>query len=126
MKNKEVAEIVIGFGILFLGMKLMGGPLKALKSLPAFESMMISIENLPVVGVFVGFIVTALVQSSSASMGLLQSFAGQGLVSLKVALPILFGENIGTCVTALISSINANKTAKRAALMHLLFNIIGT
>lgn len=125
-KNKDIAEIIIGFGILFLGMKTMSGPLKALKTLPAFQHMMTSLENMPVIGVFVGFIVTVIVQSSSASMGLLQSFAGQGLVSLKVAFPILFGENIGTCTTALISSINANKTAKRAALMHLLFNIVGT
>lgn len=125
-KNKDIAEIVIGFGILFLGMKIMGGPLKGLKDSPVFGQMMTSLENVPVIGVFVGFIVTAVVQSSSASMGLLQSFAGQGLISLKVAFPILFGENIGTCVTALISSISANKTAKRAALMHLLFNIIGT
>lgn len=125
-KTKEIAEIIIGFGIIFLGLKLMGGPLKGLKDQPVFEQMMTSIENLPIIGVFVGFTVTAVIQSSSASMGLLQTFASQGLIGLKVAFPILFGENIGTCVTALISSIGANKTAKRAALMHLVFNVMGT
>ncbi|WP_352417967.1 Na/Pi cotransporter family protein [Proteiniborus sp.] len=124
-KNKEIAEILIGFGILFIGMDFMGSHLKPLGQSEAFKNILISLKN-PVLGILVGFGLTTLVQSSSASIGLLLALASQGLITIDIALPILFGDNIGTTTTALISSIGANKTAKRAALMHFLFNVVGT
>lgn len=124
-KAKSMAEILIGFGILFMGMDMMGNGLKPLGDMPVFTDIMISLKN-PVLGMLVGIGLTAILQSSSASVGLLQALAGQGLVHMDVAYPILFGQNIGTTTTALISSIGANKTAKRAAVLHFLFNLIGT
>lgn len=124
-KNKEIAEILIGFGVLFIGMDFMGDYLKPLGEYEAFKNILISLKN-PVLGIIVGIGLTAILQSSSASMGLLLALASQGLIGLDIALPILFGENIGTTTTALISSVGANKTAKRAALMHFLFNVVGT
>lgn len=122
---KEVAEIFIGFGILFLGMALMKDAIKPLKELEIFKEAMTSF-NSPIVGILAGFAITAILQSSSATTGLLIAVAGSGLMTIEMAYPILFGENIGTCVTAMLASIGANKTAKRAALMHLIFNVIGT
>ena len=124
-KAKTYAEILIGFGILFIGMDMMGDGLKPLAKLQAFTDIMVSLNN-PVMGMLVGLGLTTIVQSSSASIGLLQALAGEGLVSMNIAFPILFGENIGTTTTAMISSIGANKTAKRAAIIHFLFNLIGT
>ncbi|KGG80311.1 sodium-dependent phosphate transporter [Caloranaerobacter azorensis H53214] len=124
-RHKEIAEILIGFGILFIGMDFMKHSLKPLGKSQAFKDLLISLNN-PYLGILVGFGLTTIVQSSSASIGLLIALASQGLITIDIALPILFGDNIGTCVTALLSSIGANKTAKRAALMHLLFNIVGT
>ncbi len=124
-KAKNMAEILIGFGILFIGMDMMGSGLKPLASMPVFTNIMISLKN-PIIGMLVGLGLTTIVQSSSASIGLLQALAGQGLISMNLAFPILFGENIGTTTTALISSVGANKTAKRAAIIHFLFNLIGT
>lgn len=124
-KAKSMAEILIGFGILFMGMDMMGNGLKPLADMPVFTNIMISLKN-PVLGMLVGLGLTAIIQSSSASVGLLQALAGQGLIQMDVAYPILFGQNIGTTTTALISSIGANKTAKRAAVIHFLFNLIGT
>ncbi|WP_026894804.1 Na/Pi cotransporter family protein [Clostridiisalibacter paucivorans] len=124
-KHKEMAEILIGFGILFIGMSFMSGALKPLRTSPVFRDIMISLKN-PFVGILVGFGITAAVQSSSASMALLLALASEGFITIDMALPILFGDNIGTCVTALLSSIGASTTAKRAAIMHLLFNLIGT
>ncbi|MFA5523985.1 MAG: Na/Pi cotransporter family protein [Tissierellales bacterium] len=124
-KNKEIAEILIGFGILFIGMDFMSSHLKPLADSPVFSDIITSLKN-PFLGILVGFGLTTIVQSSSASIGLLLALASQGLITIDIALPILFGENIGTTTTALISSIGANKTAKRAALMHFLFNVIGT
>lgn len=124
-KNKNIAEILIGFGILFIGMDMMGDGLKPLANNPVFADIMVSLNN-PILGMLVGLGLTTVVQSSSASIGLLQALAGQGLVSMNIAFPILFGENIGTTTTALISSVGANKTAKRAAIIHFLFNLIGT
>lgn len=124
-KAKMYSEILIGFGILFIGMDMMGDGLKPLADLPAFANFMIGLKN-PFMGMLAGLGLTTIVQSSSASIGLLQALAGQGLIDMNVAFPILFGENIGTTTTAIISSIGANKTAKRAALMHFLFNLIGT
>lgn len=124
-KTKTIAEIFIGFGVLFIGMDMMGSGLKPLAQFPAFSNIMTSLNN-PVLGMLVGLGLTTLVQSSSASIGLLQALAGQGLISINIAFPILFGDNIGTTTTAMISSIGASKTAKRAAVIHFLFNAIGT
>ncbi|MDY0236488.1 MAG: Na/Pi cotransporter family protein [Gudongella sp.] len=124
-KAKMYSEILIGFGILFIGMDMMGDGLKPLAELQAFSNFMAGLEN-PVMGMLAGLGLTTILQSSSASIGLLQALAGQGLITMNIAFPILFGENIGTTTTAIISSIGANKTAKRAALIHFLFNLIGT
>lgn len=104
---------------------MMGDGLKPLSANPIFMEIMSKLEN-PVLAMFTGFALTTLVQSSSASIGILQALAAQNLVSINIAFPILFGENIGTTTTALISSIGANKNAKRAALMHFFFNVFGT
>ena len=124
-KAKDFAEILIGFGILFIGMDMMGDGLKPLAQIPAFTTIMTSLNN-PILGMLVGLGLTTIVQSSSASIGLLQALAGQGLININMAFPILFGDNIGTTTTAILSSIGANKTAKRAAIIHFLFNLIGT
>ncbi|SHJ91125.1 Na/Pi cotransporter family protein [Tepidibacter formicigenes] len=125
-KNKQIAEILIGFGILFIGMDFMKHAVKPLREVPAFTNMLVSFGHNPFLGILMGFGLTVIVQSSSASMGILLALASEGLMPLSSALPILYGENIGTCVTALLSSIGASKNAKRAAIMHLTFNIIGT
>jgi len=124
-KHQEIAEVLIGFGILFLGMKTMSSVLKPLSHTPAFENMIVSLSN-PFMGILVGFVITAIVQSSSATTGLLLAIASTGVLGLDAAFPILFGQNIGTCVTAMISSVGASRTARRAAMMHLLFNLAGT
>jgi phosphate:Na+ symporter len=124
-KSKNIAEILIGFGILFIGMEMMGDGLEPLAANPVFSDIMLKLNN-PVLGMLVGLGLTTLVQSSSASIGLLQALAGQGLLNINMAFPILFGDNIGTTTTAMISSIGANKTAKRAAIIHFLFNLVGT
>lgn len=124
-KRKDIAEILIGVGILFIGMDMMGGGLKPLAEVQAFSDIMVNLNN-PIIGVIVGLLLTTIVQSSSASIGLLQALAGQGLININMAFPILFGDNIGTTTTSLISSVGANKTAKRAAVIHFLFNLVGT
>ena len=125
-KHKNIAEILIGFGILFTGMDFMKEAVKPLAGYQGFTDMLLSFGHHPILGVLMGFAITAIVQSSSASMGMLLALASEGLIPLSSALPILYGENIGTCVTSLISSIGASKNARRAATMHLVFNIIGT
>lgn len=131
-KNKQiiVGEIILGFGLLFLGMDLMKNALSPLKELEAFKVMITQIGAGTIWGTIEGFLIglimTALVQSSSASTGILVALALTGALPIQAAFPILLGTNVGTCVTALLSSISANRTAKRAALMHLLFNVIGT
>jgi phosphate:Na+ symporter len=125
-KKKNIAEIFIGFGLLFLGMEALKDALKPLREIQAFADMMVSFGSVPALGVLAGFLLTLMVQSSSASMGILIALASQGLIPLAAAMPILYGENIGTCTTALISSIGASRNAKRAAIIHLTFNIIGT
>lgn len=124
-RAKNLAEIMIGFGILFIGMDMMGNGLKPLAGNPIFSNIMVSLED-PFLGILVGLGLTTIVQSSSASIGLLQALASQGLIGLDIAFPILFGDNIGTTTTALISSVGTNKTAKRAAVIHFLFNLMGT
>ena len=125
-KTKQFAEILIGFGILFIGMDFMKDAVKPLREFEGFRAALVNFGHNPVLGILIGFGLTVMVQSSSASMGILLALASEGLMPLSSALPILYGENIGTCVTALLSSIGASKNAKRAAIMHLCFNIIGT
>lgn len=124
-KLKSIAEILIGFGILFIGMDMMSGGLKPLANNPVFTNILSSLRN-PFLGILVGLGLTTILQSSSASIGLLQALASQGLVDMQIAFPILFGDNIGTTTTALISSIGTNRTARRAAVVHFMFNLIGT
>ena len=125
-KYKHIAEILIGFGILFTGMDFMKDAVKPLAEYQGFTDMLLSFGHHPLLGVLMGFAITAIVQSSSASMGMLIALASQGLIPVTAALPILYGENIGTCVTSLISSIGATRNARRAAIMHLTFNVIGS
>ncbi|WP_195251804.1 Na/Pi cotransporter family protein [Romboutsia sp. 1001713B170207_170306_H8] len=125
-KTKHIAEILIGFGILFTGMDFMKAAVKPLSEFKGFTDALVAFGHQPILGILLGFGITAIVQSSSASMGMLLALSSQGLIPLSSALPILYGENIGTCVTSLISSIGASKNARRAATMHLVFNIIGT
>ncbi len=122
---KLLGQIMMGLGVLFLGMDTMTNAMAPLKDWQGFRDMMAFASN-PLVGVLVGAAVTALLQSSSASVGILQALAGTGAISLQTSLFILFGQNIGTCVTALLASVGTNHTAKRAAVVHLLFNMIGT
>ncbi|WP_313343511.1 Na/Pi cotransporter family protein [Sedimentibacter sp.] len=124
-KIKSIAEVIIGFGILFIGMKLMSDAMKPLQSNPIFTELITKFNN-PYLGILVGFVITAILQSSSATTGLLIAVATTGVITFEQAFPIVFGQNIGTCVTALLSGIGANKTAKRAAVIHLLFNVSGT
>ncbi|MGL5312982.1 MAG: Na/Pi cotransporter family protein [Peptostreptococcaceae bacterium] len=125
-KQKHLAEILIGFGILFVGMDFMKGAVEPLKEFQGFTDLLLTFGKYPLLGLLLGFGITAIVQSSSASMGMLVALAAEGLIPLSAALPILYGQNIGTCVTSLISSVGANKNARRAAMMHLIFNVLGT
>ena len=125
-KAKSYAEILIGFGILFVGMIYMKEAVSPLREVQAFRDLLVNFGHNPFLGILMGFTLTLLVQSSSASIGILLALASQGLLPLEAALPILYGDNIGTCTTALLSSIGASKNAQRAAVMHLTFNIIGT
>ncbi len=124
-KNKDIGGILLGFAILMTGMETMSGSVEGLKEVPQFTSMFTLFSN-PILGVLVGAVLTAIIQSSSASVGILQALSTTGSITFGSAVPIIMGQNIGTCVTALISSIGANKSAKRVAIVHLYFNIIGT
>ena len=124
--TKDVASIVVGFGLLFVGIDNMSSAMSGLKEVPAFTQLFVSLGRNPILGILAGAGVTAIIQSSSASVGILQSLAVAGLIPFHSAVYIIMGQNIGTCVTALLSSMGAKKNAKTAALMHLLFNIIGT
>lgn len=125
-KTKQIAEILIGFGLLFIGMEFMKNAVEPLSEYESFRNALLYLSKNPILGILAGFAITGIVQSSSASMGMLIALASQGLVPLTAALPILYGDNIGTCVTSLISSLGASRNAKRAAVMHLSFNVIGT
>lgn len=125
-RSKNYSEILIGFGILFIGMSYMKDALHPLREVQAFKDALINFGKNPLLGILMGFTLTMLVQSSSASIGILIALASQGMLPMESALPILYGDNIGTCTTALISSIGTNRNAQRAAVMHLIFNIIGT
>ena len=124
-KMKDVGEILLGLGVLFIGMNTMEGAVSGLRELPAFQQMFITLKN-PILGVLAGALVTAAIQSSSASVGILQAVAATGAVSFGAAIPIIFGQNIGTCITAFMSSLGGSKNARRTAMMHLYFNLIGT
>ena len=123
--KRIVGQIVLGLGQLFIGMNTMSSAVEPLKDLPEFQSVFTAFSN-PLLGVAVGAAVTALLQSSSASMGILQAISTTGVVSFNIAMPLIMGQNIGTCITALISSVGASKNAKRTAMIHLFFNIIGS
>lgn len=124
-KVKDVAYIALGFGILFLGMGTMSGALKPIAETPAFGEFIIVVGNNAILGLLTGLIMTAIVQSSSATTGILVALATTGAIDMRLAFPVILGCNIGTCVTALLASVGANRTAKKAALMHLFFNIFG-
>ncbi|NMA58264.1 Na/Pi symporter, partial [Clostridium cochlearium] len=125
-KIKDVGSIVLGFGILFLGMKTMSSSMAPLADSEEFKSIIATLAFNPILGILVGIALTAIVQSSSATIGILIVLANNGALPIQVALPVLFGDNIGTCVTALLSSVGTSKNARRAATIHLTFNIIGT
>lgn len=124
--SKEIANIIVGFGLLFIGISTMSSAVAPLKESEEFTSLFVTLGQNPLLGILAGTLVTAVIQSSSASVGILQSLAAAGLVPFSAAIYIIMGQNIGTCVTAILSSMGAKKNAKTAALMHLLFNIIGT
>ena len=124
-KLKDIGSILVGFAILMYGMKLMSGAVKPLSSDPNFVNLFTAFQN-PLLGVLAGLIVTAVIQSSSASVGILQALALTGVISYGAAIPIIMGQNIGTCVTALISSIGVSRNAKKVAVVHITFNLIGT
>lgn len=124
-KKKDIGTILVSFGILMTGMDIMSAAVAGLKDNPTFTSLFTMFSN-PLLGLMAGALLTAAIQSSSASVGILQTLCSTGAITYSSALPIILGQNIGTCVTALISSVGASKNAKRAAFVHLYFNIIGT
>ena len=124
-RKKTIGSILLGFAVLMFGMETMSGAVSPLKDNPTFTGMLTAFSN-PILGMAAGAVLTAVIQSSSASVGILQALCMSGAVTYGTALPIIMGQNIGTCVTTLISSIGASKNAKRAAFIHLYFNLIGT
>ena len=124
-KKKDIGNILVGFAILMFGMDTMSGAVAPLAENEKFTSILTMFSN-PILGMIAGLVLTAVIQSSSASVGILQALCVTGAVGYKTAIPIIMGQNIGTCVTALISSIGASKNAKRASMVHLYFNLIGT
>ena len=123
-RKKDIGAVLLGFAVLMVGMSMMSDSVGGLKDNDAFKSILTMFEN-PILGVIAGLVLTAIVQSSSASVGILQSLTVTGAITYGAAIPIVMGQNIGTCVTAMISSVGANKNGKRAAIVHLFFNIIG-
>lgn len=124
-KLKDVGTILIGFAVLMFGMDTMSGAVKPLADVPEFTNILTAFSN-PLLGLLAGTVLTAVIQSSSASVGILQALCATGSVTYSAAIPIIMGQNIGTCVTAMLSGIGASRNARRAALVHLYFNIIGT
>ncbi len=124
-KHKNIGVILLGFTILMYGMDAMSGAVEPLKDMPEFANILLMFDN-PLLGILAGAVLTAIIQSSSASVGILQALSSTGAVRFSTALPIILGQNIGTCITAAISAIGTNKNAKRVAIVHLSFNIIGT
>lgn len=125
-KTKNIGQVFLGFGILFLGLSTMKDTMKPLRDSQVFLDVMAKFGASPILGVILGTLITVIVQSSSASIGILMGLMSTGIISYQMAVPILLGDNIGTTVTALLSSIGTNSTAKRAALAHMVFNVIGT
>lgn len=125
-KVNNVGRILFGFGGVFFSLTLMSGAMAPLKYLPAFKDVMVSLSGSPILGVFIGTTITVLVQASSATISILQNIYQEGLIPLKAALPVLFGDNIGTTITAIIAVIGSNTSAKRLAASHVMFNVIGT
>lgn len=124
-KKKDTGSILLGFAVLMFGMDTMSGSVAGLADVPAFQNLFIAFTN-PILGVLAGAFVTAVIQSSSASVGILQALTVTGQVTYGAAVPIIMGQNIGTCITAILSSFGTNKNAKRAAVVHLCFNLVGT
>ncbi len=124
-KKKDTGTILLGFATLMFGMDTMSDSVSGLADVPAFQNMFIMFKN-PILGLAVGALLTAIIQSSSASVGILQALSATGQVSYGAAIPIIMGQNIGTCITALLSSLGTNKNAKRAAIVHLFFNVLGS
>ncbi|WP_019242580.1 MULTISPECIES: Na/Pi cotransporter family protein [Bacillus] len=127
-KNRKIhnfGQIVFGFGALFYGLELMGDGMKPLRTLESFHDLTLSMSDQPLLGVLIGTVFTLIVQSSSATIGILQELHAQDLINLKASLPVLFGDNIGTTITAVLASIGASVAARRAAATHVLFNLIG-
>ena len=124
-KVHHIAMIIAGLGILFVGMDMMSAAMMPLRESPEFVNLMVKFSN-PLLGILVGMVFTAIIQSSSASVGILQALASSGLIGLSSAVYVLFGQNIGTCITAVLASIGTNRNAKRTTVIHLMFNIIGT
>jgi len=126
ISHKEISSIVIGFGILFIGIEMMSDAVYPLRESEIFKTLFMTLGENPILGILTGAAVTAIIQSSSASVGILQTLAASGLVPFHAAVYIIMGQNIGTCITAMLSAIGASRNAKCASYMHLLFNIIGT
>ena len=124
-KKNDIGIILIGFAILMTGMDIMSDAVSGLKDIPEFTNILVAFSN-PILGMIAGAILTAVVQSSSASVGILQALCATGAVSFGAAIPIILGQNIGTCITAVMSALGASKNAKRASMVHLYFNLIGT
>ena len=124
-KIRHIGEILAGLGILFIGMEMMGDAMKPLAELESFVNLLTKFEN-PILGILAGTVFTALIQSSSASVGILQALAGSGVIGLKSAAFVLFGQNIGTCITALLASVGTSRNAKRTTIIHIMFNVFGT
>ncbi len=124
-KRRDVGRIMVGFSILMYGMELMSDAVSPLADMPEFASLLTAFQN-PLLGVLVGAVFTGIIQSSAASVGILQALALTGSITYGMAIPIIMGQNIGTCVTALLSSIGVNRNAKRVAVIHISFNVIGT
>ncbi|HPE95407.1 MAG TPA: Na/Pi cotransporter family protein, partial [Bacillota bacterium] len=124
-KKKDIASILLGFGVLMYGMTIMSDAVSPLADIPEFSNIMAAFSN-PFLGIVIGALLTAVLQSSSASIGILQAVAMTGKVTYGMALPLILGQNIGSCITALVSCVGTNKNAKRAAMIHLYFNVIGT
>ena len=125
-RRKEIASIVIGFGVLFIGIESMSSSVEPLRDSEAFRSMFVTLGTNPLLGIFAGAFVTAIIQSSSASQGILLSLAASGLVPFNAAVYIIMGQNIGTCITAVLASVGTNRNAKRTTAIHLMFNVVGT
>lgn len=122
-KNKYIGEIFIGFGLLFIGLEMMSGSLEELKNIPGFKDVVANVGQRPILGVLIGTALTAMLQSSSAFIGITQSLYASGAISLEVALALMFGANIGTCITAILASLGGSLSAKRTSLFHILFNV---